>query len=123
MKSLRAESEFDAAAPQAQIRQCHHGKAETKLPRDFIERQGRNGSRKRRKENPYPRSSAPTPATSALKTRTPPHPHEIASPRIGVRPRSTASADSAMPSWQSRNQAATRLYEAQRAQRFSQRPR
>src|SRR6266550_5975689 len=85
MKSLRAESEFDAAAPQAQIRQCHHGKAETKLSRVFIERKGRKGSRKGRKENPSPRSSAPTSATSALKTRTQPHPHEIASRRIGVR--------------------------------------
>src|SRR5437870_9258937 len=74
-----------AAAPQAQIRQCHHGKAETKLSRDFIERKGRKGSRKSRKENPSPRSSAPTSATSALKTRTQPHPHEIASRRIGVR--------------------------------------
>src|SRR6266566_4780819 len=101
MKSLRAESEFDAAAPQAQIRQCHQGKAETKLPRDFIEHKGRKGSRKGRKENPSPRSSAPTSATSALNSRPLPHPHEIASRRIGIRRRSTSSADLAMPPRQS----------------------
>src|SRR5438552_3897600 len=103
MKSLRAESEYDAAAPQAQIRQCHHSKAETKLPRDVIERKGRKGSSKGCKENPSPHSPAPTSATSALNARTKPLPHEIASRRIGVRRLSTASADSAMPSWQSRN--------------------
>ncbi len=45
------------------------GEAATKLPDRLMERRGRRGSRKGRKESPPPRSSAPTSATSALKNR------------------------------------------------------